>query len=525
MSKQSDFKGRIPRRTFFVRLGGLAASSLIIPALDLKGALAAGPPALAAAAAGRPRVTPKGAPPAGLDVAGLKKTCAEAVAALEKRFPYATALYTRDEELTITVDRAGVSVDTTGPREGVVLSVYDGLGFREEAGAFITAEGIGKLRDRLLQTPAVGAGVASPDPGPALDKSWIEVGQTAVDSVSLAERVERARALHAELLKRQPNLMNARITLSTGVGERVFVNRARRLHQRLGRAGYTAFVLAPAAGGGRPGSYSARHRGVGGLELCAMPEAEIQRLLERAGRLAGAGAAPAGERVVITEPGLTGTLAHESFGHGVEVDLFVQGRARAAQYLGKPVGSSLVRIYDDPTQAGANGFYWFDDEGMSAASTTIVDQGIFKGGLTDALSAWRLKMPRTPNGRRESSGRKAYARMSSTFFGKGTSTPAELIAGVKDGLLVGALRAGIEDPKGWGIQVVAQYGEEIKDGRLTGKVYSPVTLSGYVPDVLGSVDGVGNDFELTPGTCGKGYKELVPVSTGGPHLRFKARVS
>ena len=89
MSKQSDFKGRIPRRTFFVRLGGLAASSLIIPALDLKGALAAGPPALAAAAAGgtRPRGTPKGTPPAGLDVAGLKKTCAEAVAAIENSFP------------------------------------------------------------------------------------------------------------------------------------------------------------------------------------------------------------------------------------------------------------------------------------------------------------------------------------------------------------------------------------------------------------------------------------------------------
>jgi TldD protein len=72
---------------------------------------------------------------------------------------------------------------------------------------------------------------------------------------------------------------------------------------------------------------------------------------------------------------------------------------------------------------------------------------------------------------------------------------------------------------------VAQYGEEIKDGRLTGRAFSPVTLSGYVPDVLASVDGVGNDFELAPGTCGKGYKELVPVSTGGPHLRFKARVS
>ena len=524
MSNPTDRFPRIPRRTFFIRVGGLAASALIIPSLDLKAARAVAAPV--AASGTKPRQgAPVGRAPVGLDVESLQKTMAEAVAALEKRFPYATALYTRDEELSITVDRAGVSLTTTGPREGVVLSVYDGLGFREEAGSFLTAEGIGKLRDLLLRTPAVDGGVPSPDPGAPLKKSWIESGRTPVEGGSLAERVERARALHADILKRQPNLMNARVTLRTGMSERVFVNRARQLHQRLGRAGYDAFALCPAPGGGRPGAYSARQRGVGGLELCQMSEAEIVRMLERAGRLAGAGAPPAGERVLITEPGLTGTLAHESFGHGVEVDMFVQGRARAADYLGKPVGSPLVAIYDDPTQAGANGFYWFDDEGMSAKSTTIVAKGIFESGLTDALSAWRLKMPRTPNGRREASTNKAYARMSSTFFGRGTTPRPELIAGVSDGLLVGALRAGIEDPKGWGIQVVAQYGEEIKNGRLTGKAYSPVTLSGYVPDVLASVDGVGDDFELSPGTCGKGYKEFVPVSTGGPHLRFKARIS
>jgi TldD protein len=83
----------------------------------------------------------------------------------------------------------------------------------------------------------------------------------------------------------------------------------------------------------------------------------------------------------------------------------------------------------------------------------------------------------------------------------------------------------MEDPKGWGIQIVAQYGEEIKNGKLTGRAFSPVTLSGYVPDVLGSVDGSTENFELVSGTCGKGSREYVPVGMGGPHLRFKARIS
>jgi TldD protein len=75
------------------------------------------------------------------------------------------------------------------------------------------------------------------------------------------------------------------------------------------------------------------------------------------------------------------------------------------------------------------------------------------------------------------------------------------------------------------MQIVAQYGEEIVRGRLTGRVVSPVTLSGFVPDVLASIDGIADDFELVPGTCGKGYKESVPVGMGGPTLRLRARVS
>jgi TldD protein len=82
----------------------------------------------------------------------------------------------------------------------------------------------------------------------------------------------------------------------------------------------------------------------------------------------------------------------------------------------------------------------------------------------------------------------------------------------------------MEDPKGWGIQVTCHYGYEIKDGRLTDKMYAPVGLTGYVPEVLGSISGVGDTLELSGGMCGKGTKEMVPVSDGGPHLLLEARL-
>jgi TldD protein len=83
----------------------------------------------------------------------------------------------------------------------------------------------------------------------------------------------------------------------------------------------------------------------------------------------------------------------------------------------------------------------------------------------------------------------------------------------------------MEDPRNWGIQLICMVGKEIVNGKLTGRVASPVICSGYVPDVLSSIDMVSKDFHLTgSGACGKGHKELVKVSSGGPYIKTKMRL-
>jgi TldD protein len=49
-------------------------------------------------------------------------------------------------------------------------------------------------------------------------------------------------------------------------------------------------------------------------------------------------------------------------------------------------------------------------------------------------------------------------------------------------------------------------------------------MTGYLPELLADISMVSNEFELIPATCGKGWKELVPVSSGGPHLRTRCRL-
>ena len=69
------------------------------------------------------------------------------------------------------------------------------------------------------------------------------------------------------------------------------------------------------------------------------------------------------------------------------------------------------------------------------------------------------------------------------------------------------------------------FAREYKAGKPTGVLYAPVAMTGYVPDLLADVSMVADDFDITPGTCGKGWKEYVPNGAGGPHIRTRARLA
>ena len=115
--------------------------------------------------------------------------------------------------------------------------------------------------------------------------------------------------------------------------------------------------------------------------------------------------------------------------------------------------------------------------------------------------------------------------MTNTYFTTGTDKLDDMIASIEHGYLLESVQSGMEDPKHWGIQCMVGLGREIKDGKLTGKVVSPVTLTGYVPDLLKSISMVSGKEELFgSGMCGKGHKEWVKVSDGGPYLKCKVRL-
>lgn len=63
---------------------------------------------------------------------------------------------------------------------------------------------------------------------------------------------------------------------------------------------------------------------------------------------------------------------------------------------------------------------------------------------------------------------------------------------------------------------------EIKDGKFTGRIFSPVVLSGYVPDLLKSISMMSETPELNGGGyCGKVIRNGLKYPTEALILKQK----
>ena len=438
-----------------------------------------------------------------------------------QRAPYFSVLLSSRHGLTIVVDNREERVTERPPAAGTVLSAFDGAtNFERALGGFNREEIRTAARDFIK---GISFQKYTPQAGPERRGDFVTLVKIDPLELSIQEKLDRCREVHQRVKGRDPRIVNVRVMYRELNEHAVFADTSADLAQRVQRVGM--FVIVIVAGPAGDVRYDVLVKsGSAGWEVLTWSDEEIQNVVDGALALLSAERIEPGEYRIITAPGVSGTICHESFGHGVETDMFLKERARAAHFIDKVVGSPLVNIADDPSQPGSYGSYFFDDEGQMAAPTQIVENGVFRRGITDRYSAAALEIPRSANGRRQDYSRKAYARMSNTFFSPGISTLEEMIVQVDHGIFLDKWSSGMEDPQGWGIQVTCHYGHEIKGGKITDRVFAPVGISGYVPDALQSITAVSNQLKMDGGTCGKGHKEQVPVASGGPHLLLTARL-
>lgn len=453
---------------------------------------------------------------------------------LLEEYPYVSVLASDSVSKQYTVSKTVTSVSMVGRMSGrgFVVKVYDGSAYGEYSFNEITEEKIEDIVTKISEelwtmSEKLPEGVRKSvyamledEPMVFSDSTEYEIDpQEYGDEAIIRELTASSEAGRAYSDK----VLDCRAFVNYQRYSKLFLSKNRDLEQNvLWMSG--GFSVMAARGDEIKSSYRG-FSNLGGAELLTKMREDVCDVAKVALELLESEPIQPGEYDCVCTPETTGMIVHEAFGHGVEMDMFVKKRAAAEQFVGRQVASELVTMHDGASAAREVAAYFFDDEGVLAQDTVIIDKGILKAGISDAQSAMHLGTIPTGNGRRESWQRKAYTRMTNTFFEGGNDKVEDMIASIDYGFLLEEPSSGMEDPKNWGIQCMVSIAREIKDGKLTGRICSPVVLTGYVPDLLKSISMVSEDVKLGGGgMCGKGYKEWVKVSDGGPYIKARIRL-
>jgi len=231
--------------------------------------------------------------------------------------------------------------------------------------------------------------------------------------------------------------------------------------------------------------------------------------------------APAGEMTVVLGPGWPGVLLHEAVGHGLEGDFNRKGSSTFAGRIGQRVAAKGVTVLDDGTIADRRGSLNIDDEGHATQRNVLIEDGILKGYIQDAMNARLMGVKPTGNGRRESYAHVPMPRMTNTYMLGGDRSREEIIASIKKGLYATNFGGGQVDITSGKFVFSASEAFWVENGKIQYPVKG-ATLIGNGPEAMTRVSMIGNDMQLDTGVgvCGKDGQS-VPVGVGQPTLRIE----
>ncbi|MBL8512993.1 MAG: metalloprotease TldD, partial [Betaproteobacteria bacterium] len=221
--------------------------------------------------------------------------------------------------------------------------------------------------------------------------------------------------------------------------------------------------------------------------------------------------APAGPMTVVLGSGWPGILLHEAVGHSLEGDFNRKGSSVFSGRVGERIAAKGVTVVDDGTIVNRRGSLNIDDEGNLTQRNVLIENGILKGYMQDALNARLMKTGVTGNARRESYAHLPMPRMTNTLMLAGDKDPGEIIASVEHGLYAANFGGGQVDTTSGKFVFSASEAYVIENGKIAYPVVG-ATLIGNGIESLKHVTMIGNDLALDSGigVCGK-EGQSVPV--------------
>lgn len=277
-------------------------------------------------------------------------------------------------------------------------------------------------------------------------------------------------------------------------------------------------------------------------KLAGWETVEMLNLVQKASQLAGEAAqllkappCPRGETTLILGGSIAQLQVHESCGHPIELDRVLGSEDTYAgksfltpDLYGKDYryGSEVVNMTADATIEGGSGSFFYDDDGVPAQRTTIVDKGLFKNYLTSRETAGEFGLTSNGTNIAMNWANIPLIRMTNINLEPGNWSEEEMIRDTKKGVLVDSPKSWSLDDKRVNFHFGGEIAYEIADGEIVGMVKNPA-YTAITPEFWASCDAVAGknkgEWQVWGDTnCAKGEPvQVVQPGHGAAQVRFR----
>ena len=258
----------------------------------------------------------------------------------------------------------------------------------------------------------------------------------------------------------------------------------------------------------------------------------VDRVREEAIQLLTADDCPDTESDIIICGSQMALQVHESCGHPTELDHVLGTEISLAggsfMELGGlnslKYGSDIVNIVADATTPGGLGTFGYDDEGVRAQRSPLVENGVHVGYLSSRETAPVIGQRSNGTMRADGWNRIPLIRMTNINLEPGDWELDDLIADTKNGIFFDSNKSWSIDDKRLNFQFGVECAWEIKAGKL-GRMFKNPLYTGMTPKFWNSCDAICNRKHWhvwgVP-NCGKGEPmQTARVAHGTSPTRFR----
>lgn len=355
--------------------------------------------------------------------------------------------------------------------------------------------------DRLVSRTIEMARVTSEDPAAGLpDPSLLgryegdlKLYYPDVAKLATDERIAWARRAEEAALGTDARIKNSEgSSFEASAGKKIYCSSAGFLGSY--PSSYCGLSVVPVAMNGEGSAMQRDYWYTTARQLSALesPEEVGRKAAERALRRLGARKISTCKVPVLFDAETARSLLGHLF-EAVRGDAIYRGASFLAGKLHEMVAGENVTVLDDGLRPGGLGSRPFDDEGIPASTTAVVEKGRLQNYLLNTYSARKLKLATTGNASRGVASPPGIGPKN-FYLKPGSHTLAEMLRQVKTGLYVTELI-------GFGVNTVTgdysrgAAGLWIENGETAYPV-EEVTIAGSLPEMLTHIACIGSELEF-----------------------------